>query len=196
MRIKAIIDRFSSFVSVSYWKLFRKNAITIEWDLLMTGIAIIDISENGKLTIGKNVFLNSRNRRYHLNMHSPVKLMADRAGQITIGDNTRIHGTCIHAYSKISIGSNCLIAANTQIIDGNGHELSFHDPANRMNTFGTPKDVIIEDNVWIGANCIILPGSKIGSGSVISAGSLVFGEIPQKVLAGGNPIKIIKSFDL
>lgn len=124
-----------------------------------------------------------------------MKIMADRTGAfITIGNNTRIHGSCIHAYNKISIGENCLIAANCQIIDGNGHDLSFPDVANRINTRGDAKKIIIEDNVWIGANCIILPGVRIGYGSVIAAGSVVVKDIPAMCVAGGNPAKIIKDY--
>lgn len=193
MKARAIKYRLFSGVRVCFWKMFRRRIISVKGNLLMTGFCIVDIGKNCNLNIGTNVLLNSRNKGYHINMHSPVKLMADRKGIISIGDNTRIHGTCIHAYGKISIGKNCLIAANTQIIDGNGHDLCLHDPEKRINTIGTEKEIIIEDNVWIGANCIILPGSKIGYGSVISAGSVVFGELPPSVLAGGNPVKIIKA---
>lgn len=146
--------------------------------------------------MGNNVTLNSRNKGYHINMHSPVKLYADRPNaEIIIGDNTRIHGTCIHAYEKISIGKNCLIAANTQIIDGSGHDLSFDNPSNRINTIGDSNPVVIKNNVWIGANSIILPGVTIGEGSVIAAGSVVTRNIPPMVVAGGNPAKVIKSVD-
>jgi acetyltransferase-like isoleucine patch superfamily enzyme len=127
-------------------------------------------------------------------MHSPVKLFADRNGIIIIGDNTRVHGSCIHAYKSIKIGNNCLIAANCQIFDGAGHDLSFENVRNRINTKGSAKEIVIEDNVWIGANSIILPGVKIGNGSIISAGSTVKGNIPPMVLAGGNPIEIIKDY--
>ncbi|EPM5659285.1 acyltransferase [Vibrio parahaemolyticus] len=129
-------------------------------------------------------------------MHSPIKLYADRKGAIIrIGANTRIHGTCIHAYESITIGKNCLIAANCQIFDGSGHDLSFSDVENRINTRGVSKPVLIEDNVWIGINSIILPGVTIGNGSVIAANSVVTKDIPPMVLAGGNPAKIIKRYE-
>ena len=86
-----------------------------------------------------------------------------------------------------------MIAANTNIIDCNGHNLSFNDPSNRINTHGVSKPIIIEDNVWIGANCMILPGVTIGEGSVISANSVVVKTIPSRVVAGGNPAKVIKN---
>ncbi len=163
--------------------------------LIIRGRPLIDICEGATLHLGDGVTLNSRNRGYHINMHSPVKLFADMAGaEIRIGDNSRIHGTCIHAFQSVRIGRNCLIAANCQIIDGNGHDLSFPDVENRLNISVNSSPIVIEDNVWIGANSIILPGVKIGMGSVISANSVVVKDIPPSVLAGGNPAKLIKDY--
>ena len=156
---------------------------------------LIDVIKQGKLIIEDGVILNSQNFGYHLNMFKPCKLLIDRPNAvIRIGKNSRIHGTCIHAYQSISIGENCLIAANCQIIDGNGHDLSFDNINNRVNTVGSSKPIVIEDNVWIGTNVVVLPGVKIGRGSVISANSVVHKDIPEMVIAGGNPIEIIKHF--
>ena len=182
-------DKFSAFLVA-----WNKN-VFLDGSIRVSGFPILDIRNGSKLFIGEGVTLNSRNRGYHINMHSPVKLFADRKGaEIRIGSKTRIHGTCIHAYEKITIGSNCLIAANCQIMDGNGHDLSFPDTENRINTTGTTKPVLIEDNVWVGANSIILPGVTIGKGSIISANSVVTKNIPPSVVAGGNPAVIIKDF--
>jgi len=175
--------------------LSRKNNIEIGPKLILNGRPLIDIQKEGNLYIGSEVTLNSRNKGYHINMHSPVKLFADRPGaEIRIGDKTRIHGTCVHAYQSVKIGSNCLIVANCQIFDGNGHNLSFQNVDNRINTKGTSKPVKIEDSVWIGANSIILPGVTIGKGTVISANSVVTRDIPSMVVAGGNPAIIIKKY--
>jgi len=87
-----------------------------------------------------------------------------------------------------------LIAANCQIFDGNGHDISFPDVENRINSKGASKPIVIEDSVWVGANSIILPGVTIGRGSVISANSVVIKDIPPMVVAGGNPAKIIKDY--
>lgn len=156
---------------------------------------LIKMVAGTKLHIGENVWINSDKRNYHLNMHSPCKLLLDRAGgAIYIGDNTRLHGTCIHAYQQVTIGKNCLIAANTQIMDGNGHDLSFPDVANRIHTHGAVKPVTIADNVWIGTNVVVLPGVTIGEGSVISANSVVHKDIPPMCIAGGNPAVVIKQY--
>jgi acetyltransferase-like isoleucine patch superfamily enzyme len=141
------------------------------------------------------VILNSINNSYHVLLHSRVKLMADRKGAvIKIGNNTRIHGSCLHAYEQVRIGQNCLVAANCNIIDGNAHDLSFPHVEMRHKTKGGASPVIIEDNVWIGTNAIVLPGTHIGYGSVVSAASVVRGQIPPYCLVGGNPAKIIKRY--
>lgn len=172
-----------------------KENVYLNGSIKISGSPIIDIRKGSRLFIGDGVTLNSRNRGYHINMHSPVKLFADKRGaEIRIGNNTRIHGTCVHAYKRITIGNNCLIAANCQIMDGSGHDLSFPNTENRINTTGTIKPISIEDDVWIGANSVILPGVTIGKGSIISANSVVTKDIPPSVVAGGNPAIIIKDF--
>jgi len=170
-----------------------KSNIHIAGEITLIGIPMIDIRDGSKLEIGKNVVLRSRNKGCHINLHSPVKLFGDREGSIIkIGDNSRINGTCIHAYESVTIGKNCLVAANCQIMDGNGHDLSFPDVENRVKSIGSAKPIVLEDSVWIGANSIILPGVRIGRGSVISANSVVVRDIPAMVIAGGNPARIKK----
>ncbi len=175
---------------------FKKKNIILGEGLVIDNKPIIDIHKKAKLLIGDNVTINSNNIGYHVNMFTVCKLMADKPDAIIeIGDNTRVHGSCIHAHKKITIGKNCLIAANCQIMDGNAHDLSFPDVANRINTRSESKTVIIEDNVWLGTGVVVLPGVTIGAGSVISANSVVHKDIPPMVVAGGNPLTIIKKFE-
>ena len=183
------LDRFFTLL------LARKHNIYVLGKLSISGRPLVDIRSGAKLYIEDGVWLNSRNRGYHINMHSPVKLFADKPGAvIRIGANTRVHGTCIHAQKSVIIGSNCLIAANCQIFDGNAHDVSFPDVKNRITTTGESKPINIEDDVWVGTNSIILPGVTIGRGSVISANSVVNSYIPPMVIAGGNPAKILKEY--
>lgn len=174
----------------------KKKFLKIKGTLIVNGWPLFNLN-GGQVEINNNVTLNSSNNGYHINMHSPVKISTSSpSARIIIDENTRIHGTCIHAYEMISIGKNCLIAANTQIFDSNRHALSFNAPEMRLNPTNDSKPVIIEDNVWIGSNTIVLPGVTIGSGSVIAAGSVVTKDIPPFSLSGGNPAKIIRSYDV
>jgi len=71
----------------------------------------------------------------------------------------------------------------------------WHGIYDRTDYVATPKEVIIEENVWIGEKSIILKGTKIGKNSIIGAGSVVSGEVPDNVVFAGNPAKEIKKLD-
>lgn len=173
-----------------------KQNVSFGAGLSLIDAPLIDIRYNFSLIIGRNVTLNSRNKGYHLNMFGPVKLFADGSNaKIITGDRTRIHGACIHASDSIHIGKNCLIAANSHIIDNHGHSLSFSDVEQRILTCGIPQPVMIGDNVWIGANCVIMPGVTIGNGAVIGANSVVTKDIPPMCVAAGNPARVVKVLD-
>ena len=189
----------SSRKAVSHFILPRllalKSGLTLDGSVRLRGWPMLTIDPGASVRIGDHVMLDSWNWRHHVNMHSPVKLFVEGPGsEITIGAHTRIHGTCIHACRKVTVGANCLIGANTQIFDANGHELCFPDVQRRAESTARPEPLIIEDHVWIGANCLILPGVRIGRGSVIAAGSVVVKDVPPFCIAGGNPAKVIKQF--
>lgn len=78
----------------------------------------------------------------------------------------------IIAGAPVSIGAHSLIASNT-VITSSGHML---EPRFRCKSIDKP--VVIEENVWIGASCVVLPGIRIGRNSVIGAGSVVSKDIP------------------
>ena len=173
---------------------FRRNLI-LDSSVKFLKRPTILIHSKGSIRISENCTINSSNYGYHLNMHNRVKLYADRENAtIEIGKNSRINGACIHAFSKIMIGENCLIAANTQIIDANGHELMMETPEKRIHSSDKGKEIVIKDNVWIGANCFILGGTTIGEGSVITAGSTVKGIVPSRCIYGGNPGQVLKQY--
>ena len=83
-----------------------------------------------------------------------------------------------------------MIASDVTITDSD-----WHDIYDRTDYVALPKEVIIEENVWIGEKSLILKGSKIGKNSIIGAGSVVSGEIPANVVFAGNPAKEIKKLD-
>ena len=152
--------------------------------------------KKAKIILGENVSINSDNQTYHLNMFQACKLMADiENAKIEIGDNSRIHGSCIHAQDFIFIGKNCLIAANCQIMDNNGHPVKVSTHADRIQKRGESKAVYIEDGVWLGTGVVVLPGVTIGEGSVIGANSVVSVDIPKFSIAIGNPIQIVKTLN-
>ena len=88
----------------------------------------------------------------------------------------------------IYIGDKVMIGPNVTIATAN-HPI---DPELRYRALQYNKDVYIGDNVWIGAGVIIVPGVHIGKNSVIGAGSVVTKNIPDGVVAAGNPCRVIR----
>lgn len=163
--------------------------------VLFKGVSSLNKLKSAKIIIGKKTIINSNNFGYHLNMFAKCKLLADKPNAIIkIGDNCRIHATCIHAFTEIKIGDRVLIAANTQIIDGNGHMLSMENPGDRINTVDQGKPIYIHDDVWIGTNVLVLGGVTIGKGAVISANTLVNKDVLPYSLVGGSPMSIWKNY--
>lgn len=149
----------------------------------------------GQISLGSNVLLDSSPRGYHAGMSFPVTLIADRPQScIEIGDNSRLHGCCIHAWSKIIIGKRCLFASGSHVLDANGHDSRLEYSLRRLNSPDEPQPVWIGDDCWIGLNVIILKGVKMGNGSIVAAGSvLLAGTYPSFSLLAGNPAKIVKT---
>jgi len=112
---------------------------------------------------------------------------------IKIGDFSKIGINCrIQCAATLTIGNYVGIASDVQIIDVNHN---FADTNIPIFTQGylEPSPIVIEDDVWIGARAIILPGVTIGKGSIIGAAAVVTKDIPPYSIVGGNPAKIIKS---
>ena len=176
-----------------YFLFMKNNNIILKGKLKVKNKPLVNILDGSSLVIGDNVTLNSKNSNYHVNMFAPVKIYIDKIGaKVSIGNNTRIHGSCLHAYESIEIGENCLIAANCQIFDGSGHDILLDDPSKRIDSNGIIKPIIIGNDCWIGTSVIILPGTKLGNNCVVAAGSVVNGNFEDNSLVGGNPAKFIK----
>lgn len=113
----------------------------------------------------------------------------DYGSHIEVGKNFFANYNCtIIDVAKVRIGDNCMLAPNVAIYTA-GHPVH-PDSRNSLYEYGI--EVTIGDNVWIGGNVVILPGVTIGSNTVIGAGSVVTKDIPDWVVAGGNPCKVIR----
>lgn len=145
----------------------------------------------GTIMIGDDVVLNSCNFGYHANMPCPVKLMADRPdSRIEIGARSRLNGACLHAWDRIDIGEDVLMAAGVQILDANGHEIA-PDGLRNMSK-DTPRPVLIGNDVWLGLNVVVLPGTRLGDRCVVGANSVVKGEFGTDLVLAGNPAVAIR----
>lgn len=134
-------------------------------------------------------------------------------GKITIGDHCFIGPSTFISRSAITIGNNVTIAWGCTIYDHNSHSLNFKDRRqdiedqlsdikngvsfikNKNWETVNAKPIIIEDDAWIGFNCIILKGITIGEGAIVGAGSVVTRDIPPWTVVGGNPARVIKQLE-
>ena len=149
-----------------------------------TRIPKVRVNWPHQLSIGSNCTLED-------NLIFKYDSIWKKGPNIVIGSNVFIgNNTEFNISKKISIGDDCLIASGCKFID---HNHGFSDSTTLIRDQPLAEEpIIIENNVWFGVNCLILKGVRIGSGSVIGAGSIVSHDIPPKELWCGNPAKLLK----
>lgn len=129
--------------------------------------------------------------------------------QLTLGDRSYIAGGAIVRSTRLVTGSDCSINSYSvlsgDITMGNGVRIASHASLYGFNhgyavtdvpVFRQPltvKGIVIEDDVWIGANAVILDGVRIGSHSIVAAGAIVTRDVPAYSIVGGNPARLIRS---
>ena len=113
-------------------------------------------------------------------------------GDLTVGRFSVINSGCVfYTGNGVSIADHVLIAANCTFAPVNH---AYHDKNRLIRDQGflpSRGGITVEDDVWIGANSIVLDGAKLGKGCVIAAGSIVRGEIGQYSVCAGNPLRVI-----
>ena len=113
----------------------------------------------------------------------------DYGWNIEVGENFFAnYGLTILDVGKVTIGENAQIAPNVSIYTA-GHPIH-PDSRNSGYEYGIP--ITIGDNVWIGGDSVILPGVHIGNNVVIGSGSVVTKDIPDNMIAAGNPCRVIR----
>lgn len=131
-------------------------------------------------------------RQFRLGRYSVIESGAcinNAVGDVIIGDHTRVglHNTVI---GPVTIGSHVNLAQGITVTALNHN---FSETGRRIDEQGiSTNHVIIEDDVWIGANAVILPGVRIGTHSVVAAGAIVTKDVPSHSLVAGVPAKLIK----
>jgi acetyltransferase-like isoleucine patch superfamily enzyme len=112
---------------------------------------------------------------------------------LEVGDHSGMGHNCKFSIGKrITIGRHCRLGSDIWMFDCSGHA---SEPVARQAGASAPEEdvrpIVVEDNVWIGRFCIIYPGVTIGEGSIVSAGSVVVGNVPPYTVVAGNPARKI-----
>ena len=194
-----------NFIKIKFYRIynrwfFRRKGIVFGENMIAYNKVYLTGNRKGKVIIGDNLYLTSgdcinpicRNIRASIHLGSPQAI-------ITIGNYVGMSSPCIWIQNKLTIGNHVNIGGNSIILDTDTHQIDYlARRGQKVADMNNPKTTIqsapvtIEDDVWIGANCIILKGVTIGARSVIGAGSVVTKSIPADCIAAGNPCRVIK----
>lgn len=162
--VRMLIEIPTGIIKVTVARLGRFNSVKLSVRCAISPSAEFTLDRGAQVSIG-------RDYRQRSGSHLRVR----RSGTLSIGKNVSInHGCMLVCHEKIVIGDNVQFAPNVMVYD-HDHDFKTAGGIKTMKFKSTP--IIIGNDVWIGANSVILRGSKIGDGAVIGAGSIVKGEV-------------------
>ena len=178
-------------ISGTFWTLFhriysRLTGVKLGTGCRFQGKSVFHRLPGGRIEIGKNCIFNSSPASNLIGISAPC-ILTTLKSVLEIGDECGFSGTRIAAAMRVRLGNRVRCGANTVICDTDWHS---DDPR-----AGKDAPVVIEDGVWLGGNVTVWGGVTIGKNSIIGAGSVVTADIPENVIAVGNPAKVIKKIE-
>lgn len=183
------LNIFKPFQLVVDWRsrFVRKpgSQVKINGQFFVGGRYITNLSSSSANVLifkGGTLIINGR-----VKIGPGVQIVVAPGGKLILNDGTYITADAkIFCSSVVEIGRRCAISWGTSIIDSDFHQIYYK--GRKENS----QRIKIGDHVWIGCNSTVLKGVNINSHSVIAAGSVVTKDLPNNVLAGGNPARILK----
>ena len=175
---------------------FRFRLSNISYGKGLQTKGAIFVRSKGQVLIGDNVRINSSPYANPIGGNERTYLQILPGAKLVIGNNTGLSCISITCAKSISIGNNVRIGSGCCIFDTDFHSL--HPQRRAHRSLDTPEDIRsdpieIGDYVFIGTRVIILKGSKIGRNSIVGAGAVVSGIIPENEIWAGNPAQRIRS---
>ena len=173
--IKAVFCVPLAAVKYAILKVERGHNFNAKFPAIMSPLTEITVEKGSKLVLGKN-----------LKMHNGAKIRVRKGGSLKVGNNFGMSNGCaVTAYEHVQIGDNVMLGPNVLIYDQD-HDYKALGGISAMKFKTTP--ISIGNNVWIGANTLILRGTTIGDNCVIGGGAVIKGEFP------ANTVVIQKRF--
>lgn len=155
------------------------------------------IDPTAEVSPDARIFPSVRGTRITIGAHTRVMEFAiiravGGSGDVVIGAHCFLNPHCVlYSGSGIEVGDNVLIGPGACVVPAN-HAFARRDVPIRLQGFAPRGGVVIEDDVWLGANCVVLDGSVIRRGAVVAAGGVVVGEVPAYAVAAGVPARVVK----
>ncbi len=157
------------------------------------GVPYVMVARGGRMSIGENFAMNNGIKGNPIGCYERCIFFVDRGAELIIGNNVGISQTALISHCSLKIGDNVKIGGGTFVYTTDFHSLN-KDIRKTSDDLKNRKcaPVIIDNDVFIGAHCIILKGVTIGEGSIIGAGSVVTKSVPAGEIWAGNPAHFIR----
>lgn len=153
------------------------------------GLPFLKRHPTGTIAIGHSATFRSSEWSNSIGINRRCYIEAGCDAKITIGNQCGFSGTVISAVNSISIGDRVICGGNCTIVDTDRHPLvrrhMIHEKAKSC-------PIVIGEDVFLGMNVTVLKGCTIGRGAVVASNSVVTKSLPEMVLAGGVPARIIR----
>jgi acetyltransferase-like isoleucine patch superfamily enzyme len=196
-----ISERVVAFLSQTWssvWLKLKLRALGCSYGahLLADGRVVLRVRMRGAIQLGNNVTIKSRFTSNLIGLTGPAVLECILQGRILVGDNTGCSAVIISSRSKVTVGRNVNIGGNVRIFDHDHHcldHLTRRHPQRDFEATATAP-VVIGDDVFIGAQAIILKGVTIGDRAIIGAGAVVsLRHVPADTIVAGNPARVVRT---
>jgi|ERR1700733_13398104 len=182
--ISSWIDMFYNFLVLRHRKVSYGSFPIIKGRIQLQG--------EGHFIFGKGLKFNCSSRSNFVGLYKTCTIAVLKDAALEIGDNSGFSGISIYCSKNIRIGKYVNCGGNVSIWDTDFHPLDFTERRiHNVNKIGS-SPITIGDDVFIGANSIILKGVLVGDRAVIGAGSVVTKSIPSDEIWAGNPAKFIR----
>ena len=185
---KVIKMKFFNPIYIRFYLKFHN----VEFDKSSKIYGIPFINNKGIFKIANNVIINSCYENNPIGGNTFSSFWIKKGGEILINEGCRISNSAFVSKKCITIGKNVYIGGDCRFYDTDFHSLYLNERVMKNDPGINSKEIIIEDNVFIGASCIVLKGVKIGLNSVIGAGSILTKNIPANEIWAGVPAIFIK----
>jgi acetyltransferase-like isoleucine patch superfamily enzyme len=164
----------------------------------MNAVPPLDIHGTAAVSASARIYPSQRGTRIvigagtHIYDYVVIRAVGG-TGDLIIGERCHINPHCtLYSGSGITIGNDVLIAPGCSIVPANHATERLNVTIREQGFMPSKGGIVIEDDVWIGANCVLLDGAHVEAGAVIAAGSVVSGRISGRAVWGGNPCRKIR----
>ena len=180
--VRAAVCVPCGMIKMAWTKLFHFGSFSGPLISLVSPHTEITIDDGAELRIGKN-----------FKMRDGAKIRVRKGGKCVIGNDTSINSNnMIACHESIEIGNNCQFSPNVQLYD---HDHDFRDAGGLKAMKYKTSPIKIGNNVWIGANTVILRGTEIGDNCVVGAGSVIKGKYEADFVIVQKREEVVRKLD-